>query len=333
MGKEKFRIRLTLNQMVLLGTLLIILLTGTLVSHNFLTLRNMLSIFQQMSEMGIMALGLTLCILTGGNDLSAGTTMGLCAVITGVCLTSGMPVGLAMVCSLAVAVICGCINALLISVMKVPPMIATLGTQMFFNGVALVISKGNSISNIPESFYFFGQGKVLGIPVQAIVLLVLTAALSIVLKRKVLGRYIIAIGNNIKAAAYAGIDTVKVLFAVYILCSLMCCFAGNIQVARVATARADMGGVFLMQCISAVVLGGTSINGGRGGVGGTVLGVFIFAMISNIMNLAGASSFWQQFATGSILVLVVVFNCITEMSQKRIRVFSSREAQKLRSKK
>lgn len=223
-----------------------------------------------------------------------------------------MPIALAVLVSLAAAVLCGCLNAVLVAVIGIPPMIATLGTQMFFYGAALVLSKGNSISNIPREFYFLGQNKIAGIPLQAIILVLLTVILAVVLKKRVFGKHLIAIGNNSKASAYSGVQTERVLFAAYIICSVLCCIAGNIQVSRVATARADMGYSFLMPCISAVVLGGTSIDGGIGGVGGTVVGVIIFAMISNIMNLAGISSFWQQLATGSILILVVVFNKITE---------------------
>ena len=306
------KLRPSLNGIVLLAAFLGIVVIGTVASRNFLTIRNILSIFQQMTEMGIMAIGLTIVIITGGNDLSSGTTMGLCAVISGLCLTSGMPIALAVLVSLAAAVLCGCLNAVLVAVIGIPPMIATLGTQMFFYGAALVLSKGNSISNIPREFYFLGPNKIAGIPLQAIILVLLTVILAVVLKKRVFGKHLIAIGNNSKASAYSGVQTERVLFAAYIICSVLCCIAGNIQVSRVATARADMGYSFLMPCISAVVLGGTSIDGGIGGVGGTVVGVIIFAMISNIMNLAGISSFWQQLATGSILILVVVFNKITE---------------------
>ena len=306
------KLRPSLNGIVLLAAFLGIVVIGTVASRNFLTIRNILSIFQQMPEMGIMAIGLTIVIITGGNDLSSGTTMGLCAVIYGLCLTSGMPIALAVLVSLVAAVLCGCLNAVLVAVIGIPPMIATLGTQMFFYGAALVLSKGNSISNIPREFYFLGQNKIAGIPLQAIILVLLTVILAVVLKKRVFGKHLIAIGNNSKASAYSGVQTERVLFAAYIICSVLCCIAGNIQVSRVATARADMGYSFLMPCISAVVLGGTSIDGGIGGVGGTVVGVIIFAMISNIMNLAGISSFWQQLATGSILILVVVFNKITE---------------------
>lgn len=306
------KFRPSLNGIVLFSAFLGIVVVGTIANRNFLTIRNILSIFQQMPEMGIMAIGLTIVIITGGNDLSSGTTMGLCAVVSGLCLTSGMPIALALLVSLAAAVLCGCLNAMLVAMIGIPPMIATLGTQMFFYGAALVLSKGNSISNIPREFYFLGQDKIAGIPLQAIILILLTLILGVVLKRRVFGKHLFAIGNNSKASAYSGVRTERVLFAAYIACSVLCCIAGNIQVSRVATARADMGYSFLMPCISAVVLGGTSIDGGIGGVGGTVIGVIIFAMISNIMNLAGISSFWQQLATGSILILVVVFNKITE---------------------
>ena len=320
------KIRLSLNGIVLMAAFLGIVIIGTVVNENFLTMKNILSIFQQMSEMGIMALGLTIVIITGGNDLASGTTMGLCAVVSGLCLTSGMPIPLALLISLAAAVACGCLNASLVALIGIPPMIATLGTQMFFYGAALVLSKGNSISNIPREFYFLGQDKLAGLPLQAVILILQTIMLADILKKKVFGKHLFAIGNNIKASAYSGIRTVKVLFLAYITCSVLCCIAGNIQVSRVATARADMGYSFLMPCISAVVLGGTSIDGGIGGVGGTVVGVLIFAMISNIMNLAGISSFWQQLATGSILVLVVVFNKITENSQLRLKKMAGKKA-------
>ena len=320
------KIRLSLNGIVLMAAFLGIVIIGTVVNENFLTMKNILSIFQQMSEMGIMALGLTIVIITGGNDLASGTTMGLCAVVSGLCLTSGMPIPLALLISLAAAVACGCLNASLVALIGIPPMIATLGTQMFFYGAALVLSKGNSISNIPREFYFLGQDKLAGLPLQAVILILLTIVLAVILKKKVFGKHLFAIGNNIKASAYSGIRTVKVLFLAYITCSVLCCIAGNIQVSRVATARADMGYSFLMPCISAVVLGGTSIDGGIGGVGGTVVGVLIFAMISNIMNLAGISSFWQQLATGSILVLVVVFNKITENSKLHLKKMAGKKA-------
>ncbi|MCI7628815.1 MAG: ABC transporter permease [Blautia glucerasea] len=317
--KEKLKNKFTLHEIVLAGAFLLIFLIGTFSNENFLSLRNILSLFQQMSEMGIMAMGLTLVILTGGMDLSAGTTMGLCAVCSGLCLTKGMGVGISLLISVGVAVLCGIINSILVAIIRIPPMIATLGTQMFFLGVALVLSQGNSISGIPESFYFLGQDKVLEMPLQMILLFILAAFLIIMLRRTMTGQHIYAMGNNMKASLFSGIRTTRVLFFTYIVCSVMCCIAGNIQVSRVATARADMGSAFLMTCISAVVLGGTSINGGSGGIAGTIVGILIFAMIGNIMNLVGISSFWQQLATGSILVLVVVFNRVIEMQKYKVK--------------
>jgi len=311
---------MSINAKVLGIALVAILAMGIFANKNFLSVGNFMSILQQMSEIGIMALGLTLVILTGGIDISIGTTMGLCATITGVCLQLGMPVLPAVLCSFGVAVLCGLLNSAMIAIIGVPAMIATLGSQMFFNGIALALSQGNSISSVPESFYFLGQGQLFGvIPVQAIILAVLAVAVHIVLCRRRLGRRIYAVGNNMQASKLAGIKTTRVLTTVYVLCSVLCCVAGNIQVSRVATARADMGSVYMMQCLSAVVLGGTSIMGGKGGVGGTIVGVFIFAMIGNVMNLAGISAFWQQFAIGMILVMVLVFNRVTER-RRRVKV-------------
>lgn len=310
--KEKKMFRLSLNEAVLLGAFVFVALIGVVANENFLTVRNILSVFQQMSEMGIMALGLTIVILTGGIDLSCGSVMGLCAVTSGICLTSGIGVVPTLLISMALSLVCGIMNGIIVAWVKIPPMIATLGTQMFFYGLALVLSEGNSISGIPQSFYFLGQDKFLGIPVQAVLFLTFWVILLIMLRKKRLGKYIYAIGNNSKAALYSGVAVTKILVVVYMLGAFLSCIAGNIQVARVATARADMGSTFLMQCISAVVLGGTSMNGGIGGVTGTVIGITIFAMIGNIMNLVGITSFWQQLATGSILILVIVFNRVAE---------------------
>ena len=317
--KEKLRNAFTLNELVLAGAFLFIFLIGTCSNENFLSIRNVLSLFQKMSEMGIMAMGLTIVIITGGMDLSAGTTMGLCAVTSRLCLTHGMGVVFTLLISLCVAIVCGTINGILVSIIRIPPMIATLGTQMLYYGVALVLSQGNSISGIPESFYFLGQDELFGMPFQMILLFVFAGVLIVILRKTMTGQRIYAIGNNIKASLFSGIQTKHVLFFAYIMCSLLSCIAGNIQVSRVATARADMGTSFLMTCISAVVLGGTSINGGSGGISGTIVAILIFAMIGNIMNLSGISSFWQQLATGSILVLVVVFNRIIEMRQYSVK--------------
>ena len=140
---------------------------------------------------------------------------------------------------------------------------------------------------------------------------------TILLKKTRLGRKLFAIGNNQKASQYAGIDTVKVVFISLIICAVLCCVAGLIQVGRVSTARADMGSAYLMECISAVVLGGTSIAGGKGTTIGSIAGVLIFTLISNIMNLVEISTFWQQFTTGVVLILVVIFNKISENGKNR----------------
>ncbi|MGI6070239.1 MAG: ABC transporter permease [Blautia sp.] len=327
--KQSIKWDISLNAKVLTAAVLFMFLMGTFLNGNFLTVSNFLSICQQMSEIGILALGLTLVIITGGIDISIGSIMGLCATVTGFCMAKGMPIFAALVCSLLVSLLCGLLNAFMVAVIKVPAMIATLGTQMLFYGMALGLSEGNSISQIPQQFYFLGQGKIAGIPVQALVLVALTAGVAVLLKKYRFGRRLFAIGNNEKVSLYSGIKTVKVLFGVYVICAVLCCIAGNIQVARVATARADMGSTYLMECLSAVVLGGTSISGGKGNVIGTIVGVFIFTLISNIMNLVGISAFWQQFTTGVVLILVVVFNKVTESNLSARRSISVKNAQSI----
>lgn len=315
----KYRAKLhpSLNTVVLAAALLVLIVAGSLLHPNFLTAGNIMSILQQMSENGILALGLTLVIITGNIDISIGSIMGLCATVSGLCMASGMNFLLAILISLIVAVACGLLNGLMVAVIKVPAMIATLGTQMLFNGIALGLSEGGSISQLDPNIYFLGQGRIAGIPFQAILLLIAIIVTTILLKKTRLGRKLFAIGNNEKASRYAGIDTVKVVFISLIICAVLCCVAGLIQVGRVSTARADMGAAYLMECISAVVLGGTSIAGGKGTTIGSIAGVLIFTLISNIMNLVEISAFWQQFTTGVVLILVVIFNKISENGKGR----------------
>jgi len=314
--KDRFKIKISFNYVVLLIALVLLVLIGAFVNENFFTFGNFFSILQQMSELGIMSLGLTVVILTGGIDISIGTTMGLCAVITGLCMANNLPMSIVLLCSLTVGVLCGILNATIVAIIGVPAMIATLATQMIFNGIALALSKGSSISQIYESSYFLGQGKLLGIPVQALMLFILAILILIILRYRKFGKCIYAIGNNIKASKYSGINTTKILFEAYILCSVMSCIAGNIQVTRVSTARADMGTVYVLECLTAVVFGGTSISGGKGSGEGTILGVFIFSIINNILNLGGISSFWQQVIAGGIMIFVFASNHIIEIRGK-----------------
>ena len=311
--------KLSLNDVVMISAFLGVVLVGAILNSRFLSIQNILSVFQQMSEMGIMTLGLTVVILIGGIDLSCGSIMGLCAVVSGICLTSGISTFLVIIISLSIAVIAGICNGFFVAVIRIPPMIATLGTQMLLFGLALILSKGNSISGIPQSFYFLGQSKIVGIPIQAHIFILTWLVLIVLLKKKKFGKSLYILGNNEKAAKYSGIQTVKVTIYAYVICAVLSAIAGNIQVSRVATARADMGSTFIMQCISAIVLGGTSMNGGIGGVTGSVIGIMIFAMIGNIMNLVGITSFWQQLATGSILIIVIVFNRIIEMRKMKVK--------------
>lgn len=316
---KKILSRFSVNSKVLAVLFILIMIIGMSSHQNFFSVRNFMAISQQMSEIGIMAIGMTLVIITRGIDISTGTAMGLFAIVTALCMRAGLPVILTVIISLATAMLCGALNAFMIANIRVPAMIATLGTQLFFNGIALALSRGGTISSIYESYYFLGQGKIADIlPVQAFILIVIAVFVHIVLTKRRLGKQIFAIGNNIEAARFSGINTNRVLFIVYISCAVLSCVAGNIQVARVTTARADMGTVYMMQCISAVVLGGTSISGGKGGVGGTIVSVLVFTMVGNIMNLSGVSPHWQTLVTGLIMVAVLVFNRITE-GRKRIK--------------
>lgn len=322
MSEKNRGIPISLTTRILLVALALLIITGSFLHPNFLSVRNMMSIVQQMAEIGIMSLGLTIVIISGGIDLSIGSITGLCATVSGVLMAAGLTLFPAVMISFVVAVLCGMLNALLVAIIKVPAMVATLGTQMFFYGIAMSLSEGNSISQLDKRIYFLGQGTIMGIPFQAVVLVLLTIMVTLLLGAFPIGKRVFAIGNNEKASKYSGVRTIRTRFEVFIICAVLCFVAGIIMVGRTATSRADMGSTFLMECLSAVVLGGTSISGGKGNAVGSICGVLIFTLISNIMNLVGISSFWQQFATGLVLIIVVVFNRVSETRQlsRRARI-------------
>jgi ribose/xylose/arabinose/galactoside ABC-type transport system permease subunit len=283
----------------------------------FLTVDNLLSVTQQMSEFGILALGVTVIIITAGIDLSVGSIAGLTTIV--IAMTYGASANLALSVTLGIVTgaLCGAFNGILIAKVGVPPILVTLGTMTFFNGIALVLSKGNAISNLPEEFYFIGQGYLFGnIPVQTVIFTVLAIATSLLLSKTPWGRRVYAVGNNPVASLFSGVQVDKVLLYVYLFAGIMAAISGWIISSRVSTARADLGAVYVMQSISATVLGGTNIAGGSGTIFGTVIGVCVFAVLANGLNLVGVSPFAQNLLMGLALIVVLLINNMSIIKNK-----------------
>ncbi|MDU0204786.1 ABC transporter permease [Paenibacillus sp. MAH-36] len=294
------------NEMLLLLLLLALLVFLGLQSDVFLTVDNLLSITVQLAELGILSLGMTLIILTAGIDLSLGNLVGLLAVVTGYLLNKGLPILIVIPLVLVVAVCCGLFNGFFVAKLKISPILVTLATMTFFNGIALVLSKGKAFSGFSESFYIWGQGSIFGIPVQSIILIVLVILMCLIMAYTPWGRSVYAIGSSEKSAKFSGIQVTKVLIGVYVIAAVLAGIVAIIMTSRVATARADMGSIYLMQSISAVVLGGTVLSGGKGKMIGTMLGCCIFAVLSNGLNLLSVAPFIKDVIQGSILILVLL---------------------------
>ena len=280
-----------------------------LTSPHFLTVRNLMNILQNISLQGITAIGMTIVIITGGIDISVGGVMALCVWIGASLMKSDIPWPVACLASLALAAVCGSVNAFSIGVMRIPPMIATLAMMNMTRGLQTVISRGTTLTGLPETFQVIGQGTVIfgKVPIPAILIVVFYLFAAWFMQSTITGRSIYAVGGNPEAARVAGIKNNRILFFSYISCSVLATIAGIIFISRTNSAPAMVGVNLEMKAIMAAVIGGTSVTfGGKGKIIGTLLGVVIVGFITNALDLLGVSAYYQQFIQG-VLVLAVVF--------------------------
>src|ERR671916_1378094 len=301
--------RLTFSrEIVLLGVLIALVIVMTLLDPSFLSLTTMLNTSRFFAEVGLMALGMTLIIITGGIDLSVGSNLALVSVAVGFSYAAGLPLPLAILFGLAVGVTAGLFNGLFITLLDLHPLVVTLGTLALFQGLAYGVSGARAVSDFPGWFAYFGQAYLGPIPGQLFIFVVAVAVVWLILSRTTFGRYVYAIGNNEEAARFSGVPVRRVKLALYSGIGLLVAMASVIYTSRVYTARGDSGLGLELDVISAVVLGGASIYGGSGTIGGTVLGVLIIATLQNGLILAGVPSTWVVFVLGVLLLVAVFLN-------------------------
>jgi ribose transport system permease protein len=290
----------------LVFSFLLLCVVLSLLSDRFLTLNNMVNVLRQSTINGIVAVGMTYVILTEGIDLSVGSVLALCAVVTADLLQKEMAVPLAVVAGLSLGAGLGLVNGLIIAKARVPPFVATLGMMTVARGLALTYSQGRPITGLPEGFRFMGTGSLGPIPMP-IVIAGFTFILGyILLMRTRVGEYVFALGNNPVAARYAGIATERYITFVYAVAGLLAALAGMILVARLNSAQPTAGLGYEFDAIAAVVVGGTSFAGGEGGLGGTLLGALVIAVLNNGLNLLNVSSFYQPVVTGVVIALALL---------------------------
>jgi ribose/xylose/arabinose/galactoside ABC-type transport system permease subunit len=292
----------------LILSFLLLCLVLSFLSDRFLTVNNIVNILRQSTINGIIAVGMTLVILTAGIDLSVGSILALSSVITAAMLQSGMPVSAAVFLGLGIGAACGLINGVTITKASVPPFVATLGMMTIARGLALVFTGGKPITGLPETFRFIGTGSVGPIPTPIILAALAFIIGTILLTRTSLGQFIYAIGNNPVAARYAGISVSLNITLVYVISGFLAALAGLILIARLGSAQPTAGLAFEFSAIAAVVVGGTSFAGGQGGLGGTLIGVLIIAVLNNGLNLLNVSSFYQPVVSGVVIALALLLH-------------------------
>jgi ribose transport system permease protein len=292
----------------LILSFLLLCLALTLLSDRFLTANNIVNILRQSTINGIIAVGMTLVILTAGIDLSVGSILALSSVITANMLQTGLPVPVAILIGLGIGAGCGLINGVIITWASVPPFVTTLGMMTIARGFALVYTEGKPITGLPEAFRFVGAGSIGPIPTPIVIAAATFIIGYILLTRTSLGQFIFAIGNNPVAARYAGISVGLNITFVYLVSGLLSALAGLILTARLGSAQATAGLAFEFDAIAAVVVGGTSFAGGQGGLGGTLIGVLIIAVLNNGLNLLNISSFYQPVVSGVVIALALLLH-------------------------
>jgi ribose transport system permease protein len=287
----------------------------------FLSVNNGLTILLQTSVIGLLGIGMTMVIITGGIDLSVGSVLALSGTAAGLLVKAGVPVPIAMMLAVGVGATCGLINGLVITKMRITPFVATLGMMMIARGTALQLTGAAPISQLGEAFGWLGNGALFrmveklpnglskvvfpGIPYPAILLLIVALAAAYVLRRRSLGRHIYAVGSNEEAARLSGVSVERTKIAAYVMSGALAGLAGNVLMSRLVTAQPNEGVMYELDAIAAAVIGGASLMGGVGGISGTMIGAFIIGVLRNGLNMAGVSAFIQQIIIGFVVILAV----------------------------
>lgn len=291
--------------------LILICLILAIADSNFLTLDNLTNVFLQSSIMGVLALGMTFVICTGNIDISVGNMIGLCSACgIGLIQFYGVPWYISLVVMVGVGCLMGVLNGLCVAYIRIPSMLVTLATQCIASGMVLVISKGKSWFDLPTQILAVSKNKFFGISCLLWVVLILYIFFHFVLGFTVFGRKVLAVGGNGEAAKASGIHTERIILLTYIISGAVAGIAAILQTARLGAFYASMGSGMEMNVIAATVIGGTSMNGGRGSIIGTLAGVLLLGIINNALNLLGVDANWQNVARGIIILLAVIIDAI-----------------------
>lgn len=302
------------QKLLAFASLIVLTLGFSLASPNFFQVSNIMAILQATSVNGVLAVGVTLIIITGGIDLSIGTLMTFCAVMAGVVLTWwGMPLPAGMAAAIGTGALCGLISGTFVARMRIPPFIATLGMMLILKGLSLIVTGTKPIYfNDTPGFTLISQGSLVGalipgfpVPNGVLVLFAVAGATAWILGRTLLGRYAFALGSNEEAVRLSGVDTARWKMAIYALSGGIGGIGGLLIASRLNSAQPALGLGYELEAIAAVVIGGTSLAGGRGTVLGTLIGALIMSVLTNGLRVLSVAPEWQTVVTGAIIIIAV----------------------------
>ena len=334
-GRGRFNMNTLLVEGRALIALIIIIAIFAILSDNYLTAGNLTTITKQVAFNAIVALGMLLVILNGGIDLSVGSIVGFTAAVAGnlfrgvhipgTDVTMFPSLWVIIVLSLAVGMLVGWVNGLLIARLNLAPFIVTLGMLYVARGLTEVLLNGQNITNElfgqpglnNTGFFTVFASKPLGLPLAAWVMIILAIIFSIVLNRTPFGRWLYATGSNERAAQLSGVPVTSVKTWIYVLSGLCAAIVGILQMANISSATADLGTFYELNAIAAVVIGGAALSGGRGTVRGTIIGAFVIGFLANGLVIVGVSPFWQKVITGAVIILAVAVDQIQQIAQRR----------------
>lgn len=289
-------------------TLILLFVLLSIASPHFLTNTNLSSVVRQTAVINIMALGMTLIIISGGIDLSVGAILAMSGLLGCMAMEGGYPIIAGVLVGVLTGMAWGLLNGFLTTALRINPFIVTLGTMGIIRGLTLIISNGLPVHELPKEFSFLGEGNLFGVPFVLWLLVACALIVHVILERTRLGRYAFAIGSNVDAAFYAGIPVAFVTTAVYGIGGMLTGLAGMIEASRLMTGQPTAGQGYELQAIAAVVIGGGSLRGGEGSVIGTLVGAFIMGLLANGSDLLGISPYLQQAIIGAVIILAVTFD-------------------------
>lgn len=282
----------------------------SILSPDFLTISNLMNVLNQVSLNGLVAIGMTFVILSAGIDLSVGSVLAFTGAILAAMLKGGIPGLLAMLICVILGAVLGGFNGYAISKFRLQPFIVTLASMIIFRGATLVFTNGIPITGLGNNSVFvnIGNGSFLGIPYSGLILILFLLFMAFILSKTIYGKAVYAIGGNTDAARLSGINVYTTRFGVYVFSGLFSSIAGIILVSRLDSAQPVAGQGYEMDAIAAVVLGGTSLSGGRGYMLGTLIGVLIIGILNNGLNLLDVSAFYQQIVKGAVILFAVMLD-------------------------